>query len=432
MYELRVQEFKKRLDQLLDVYTEKCQRWIKIGAMIYIDNKIQCTREILDILPSHPIFCKCTLSNMQRDNPFLTLDYVLEHNHIEWSWSLLSRNPSVATPANLDKYPDIPWCFMGISCHIPFDYYLAHPEKCWDNTNLISNSRIPIEFLVITILNTRPLPVIASTFKHRSAWVPDMLRKFRNDPINWYIVPYCDGYFDKCDLHDLHGNMDLDIPVRFLSNNPNITKEFVMEYIHKPWVVDTMRKEILDRELALAFLHAGKVRDYLVIMAQLVNSHELDEFIDEWYDVMSTRIWSILSRSANIRHKDIIARKRLPWNLPAVAERRDAMEDQIPPNLLTEYNTHQLLYAIQDVKWHDAMQIASGSRHYLNHIGYTLLKRKLMDFEEWDARLHMAAYKIQKWWLKRYYDPTHLICKKRLMHEFKSLSCARGLARGLV
>jgi hypothetical protein len=38
------------------------------------------------------------------------------------------------------------------------------------------------------------------------------------------------------------------------------------------------------------------------------------------------------------------------------------------------------------------------------------------------ARKHMAAYKIQKYWLNLYYNPENQVCKKRLKREFENLT----------
>lgn len=422
MHELRIREFQKQLDQLLDAYTDTSLRFIKSGCMECFGKKIQCTREFLDVLPNHPILQKSrknTLTNMQCDNPFLTIDYVLKHNHLQWSWTLLSCNPSVATPDNLDKYPEIPWCLKCISLHVPFAYYLKHPSKCWWTPNLVRNSCIPIEYLVITVLNARSLH--PGSFHPRDEWVPDMLSKFRQDPTRWSFVPNCFSYFDKCGIEELRANMDLDIPVRILSSKPYITKEFVMEHIHKPWLIDTMRKEIMDRELADAFLHAGKVTEYLVIMAHLVDCKGMDDLVREWSDLMTGKVWAILSRSQNIHFTDISKRKSLPWCWLIVARRRDAIVDRVPEKFMKECLTQRVVYAIHDSRWHDAIRIASHSKQTIPYHTYYILEKKLLDFKEWDARLHMAAYKIQQWWTKQFYDPTHPVCKRRLLREFRCL-----------
>jgi hypothetical protein len=38
-----------------------------------------------------------------------------------------------------------------------------------------------------------------------------------------------------------------------------------------------------------------------------------------------------------------------------------------------------------------------------------------------DMREHMAAFKIQQYWLKAYYNPEYLVCRQRLSREFENL-----------
>jgi hypothetical protein len=38
------------------------------------------------------------------------------------------------------------------------------------------------------------------------------------------------------------------------------------------------------------------------------------------------------------------------------------------------------------------------------------------------AREHLAAYKILQYWLRSYYNPEYLICKRRLYNEFENLT----------
>lgn len=413
MYQLKVLEFRRRLDQLVDAYNNR--------SLVYLSKEIQCSKEFLEIFPTHPVLREHVggLLHMQCDNRHLSIDYVLEHNNqIEWSWSLLSCNPSIATPENLDKYPKLPWCFRGISIHIPFDYYLKHPHKYWWAPNLVCNSGIPLEYLVENVLSQQPFYV---SFYHRTEWVPNMFDRYREDPQKWYFVPNCFSYLETCSLEEVRANMDLGLPVGMLSGRAYLTKEFVIQQIHKPWFIDTMRKEILDRELADAFLQVGKTNEYLLIMANLIEIDELDQFVLKWSREMNNKVWLLLSTSNNLKFSDIIARKDLCWCWYAVARRRDACMDQISPVFMHEYETHRLLYQIQDACWHDAIRLATRSKQYMDCYSYFELDRKLLDFTEWHARMHMAAYKIQKWWIKRYYDPAHPICTKRLLREFVSL-----------
>jgi hypothetical protein len=54
---------------------------------------------------------------------------------------------------------------------------------------------------------------------------------------------------------------------------------------------------------------------------------------------------------------------------------------------------------------------------------YKIRKVKSINIEPF-ARRHMAAFKIQKWWLQHYYNPDkeYRVCKKRLLREFEEMN----------
>ena len=52
---------------------------------------------------------------------------------------------------------------------------------------------------------------------------------------------------------------------------------------------------------------------------------------------------------------------------------------------------------------------------------YNLSKRiSLIDIEK-HCRIWFASKKIQRYWLKAYYDPERTVCRRRLMREFEGL-----------
>lgn len=72
-----------------------------------------CVKELLSILitsPRHSV-------SISR-NTGITIDDVLSNKDFEWDWELLSANPSIGTPENVEKYPDLPWVWgkWGLSC----------------------------------------------------------------------------------------------------------------------------------------------------------------------------------------------------------------------------------------------------------------------------------------------------------------------------
>ena len=72
-----------------------------------------CVKELLKTRNTYPFTRVCISRNTS-----ITIDDVLSNKTIEWDWELLSANPSVGTPENVEKYPELPWVWgkWGLSC----------------------------------------------------------------------------------------------------------------------------------------------------------------------------------------------------------------------------------------------------------------------------------------------------------------------------
>jgi hypothetical protein len=121
------------------------------------------------------------------------------------------------------------------------------------------------------------------------------------------------------------------------------------------------------------------------------------KFIKENIDLFTTwQQWKYLSRNENLNfdfileHKD----KNLEWTTISYSN----------------YITYEIVQNNRNLPW----------------VWHCLCKNKNMfDIEvefKLKAREHLAAYKIQQTWLRSYYNPEYLICKRRLYNEFENLT----------
>lgn len=390
-----------------------------------ISNDAQNSHDILMILSTDDKLkqeINSSLRNLQIKNPHLTIEYVLKHPEIKWDWYLLSGNKSVANPESLDAYPDVPWDWSQVSRHIPFAYYQSHPEQPWSRRYLCFNSDIPIDYIVEHVLDSS----IEIEKYDRSIWAPDMFDKFRADPIKWSFVPNCYNFAQSAPVEVLFANKDI-INYDMISTSPHITKEFVIETADRSWAAEFIKLDILDKEVAQAFLKAGNIQKFLFVMVRIVSSTDLDDFLEEYAESLTGRagfFWLLLTRNASISFSDIVSRPQYPWSLRHAASRADAVEDKVDPQNHNCFRIQQLIYKLRRATtWELAYNIAIENRDLISM--YPMCTRELLQHQvnyTEQFRMHMAAWRIQRWWFDHYYNPKNNVCINRLMREANELN----------
>jgi hypothetical protein len=100
----------------------------KILSMYSVEDTIyKCrfynTKMLMEILEQYPEHWE-TYKRIEPDavclaaSPHITIEYVIRNKHkIDWDWMELSKNVVIATPENIEKYPDLSWVWgaWGIS-----------------------------------------------------------------------------------------------------------------------------------------------------------------------------------------------------------------------------------------------------------------------------------------------------------------------------
>jgi hypothetical protein len=147
-----------------------------------------------------------------------------------------------------------------------------------------------------------------------------------------------------------------------LSNCRNITKEFVLNNPDKPWNYDHLGYNNI--------IIADEITNWYIISKNLEISFEF--ILEHINKFIRDGDWEYLSRNNNITYEYVSNNRNLPWD------------------------------------W----SVLSGNKNMLDIEVEFKLK----------AREHMAAYKILQYWLRSYYNPEYLICKRRLYNEFKNLT----------
>ena len=120
-------------------------------------------------------------------------------------------------------------------------------------------------------------------------------------------------------------------------------------------------------------------------LKEYINSIKICQDYDIPYD------WSGLSCNKNITMKDVLDDPDRPWDWNSLSYNENITMNDVLDN--------------PDKPWD----------------WYNLSKRiSLIDIEK-HCRIWFASKKIQRYWLKAYYDPERTVCRRRLMREFEGL-----------
>lgn len=200
-------------------------------------------------------------------NKTLTIEYIQNYILYDWDWYELSCNKSIATYENITKYKEFPW----------------------DKSAFIKNPHIPIEILLedtnvdLSLLSMHPGVTI------------DIIMKELHNPIrtsrwNWI----------------------------YLSCNPAIPIEIILEYSDYPWCFISAIKKYSNYNCAFNLIpfefviSQKKLHKYIPILSLYCNI--TIEQIREYNDVFEFN-WNGLTLNNSISFNDIVRNLDLPWVL---------------------------------------------------------------------------------------------------------------------
>jgi hypothetical protein len=375
------------------------------------------------------------------DNPRLTVDVINKHKDKDWNWKFISQNSNI-TFEIIQNNPDLPWNWDYISVNknitwsividnlqYPWDWVFLSVYKpiTWDiiksnidlfinkiewdlcggsfgyNMNYIENIKFDFEILENLV------DVVPWNYNNLSSYSMinwDIVMKFKDKPWNWYLLSDSDNLDWNIILKyiDLPWNwnlISLNLKVtslilstnqnwnwNYLSYNKSITDEILQDHLDKPWNWDNLSSNCqnsITKEFILN--NPDKPWDYnklgyynVIIIDKITNWRIISRNCNLSFEFILEHInkfirdgdWEYLSRNNNITYEYVSNNRNLPWD------------------------------------W----SVLSGNKNMLDIEVEFKLK----------AREHMAAYKILQYWLRSYYNPEYLICKRRLYNEFKNLT----------
>lgn len=130
----------------------------------------------------------------------ITIEDVLDMCHLDWDWENLSRNPNIATPEHIDKYPNLPWV--------------------WGRWGISSSPSLSEEFIEkhFDLLNKSIYPCDEGSLPHNPCLTTNII--------------------------DSHPEIDWDYTHRGLSKNTNVTLPYFIKNINQGWELHALVESI--------------------------------------------------------------------------------------------------------------------------------------------------------------------------------------------
>jgi hypothetical protein len=363
-------------------------------------------------------------------NPGLTIEYILKQKDRQWNWNYISQYGNITFEIIINNL-NYPWNFkyVGINKNITWDIILNNPEYPWDWT-FLSHFK-PLTWSIIKqnidlyksklnwdgmgcnfdfeILDNLGLSVPWNFYNlsycnSNINW--DIVIKYKDQDWNWDYLSNC----EKIDWNIIVDNLDqawnwnhisfnLKITSQVLSTNHNwnwhhlsynnsITDEILLDHPDKPWDYACLSSSRNNISKEFVLNNPDKPWDYdllaynnnIIIKDKITDWSMLSQNLDLSFEFIKKNIdkfirsgnWFFLSINNNLTYELLNNNRNLPWNWGALSVNDNMLDIEV------EYNKK--------------------------------------------TRLYLAAYKIQQYWLRAYYNPEYLICQRRLYNEFENLT----------
>ena len=188
-----------------------------------------------------------------------------------------------------------------------------------------------------------------------------------------------------------------------LSYRSDLTEEFVEEFIDFPWCwKHVFKSKHISSATILKWINNPEYKEYI----------SLGE--DEWYSLMKKKDidWYVIINNYYNTEESVywnwyIISKKAPWDI-IIANQTMPLE----PFVLSKRKdiSWTIIKSMPDFNW------------YWAELSRNIAVLQLSDTEVYEAKLNYYTQLVQKKWLNMYYNPSHRICRNRLLRECEDLN----------
>ena len=327
---------------------------------------------------------------------FVTLDFVLQNpGFVVWDWYSLSCHQNITFDDFL-KNPYLPWDVGALSLNenINLEIVMSHPDIGWSWPDLSVNRGIPIQ----EIVSHKELDWAWISVSYRE----DLTLKIvlENPEIEWDMRGV--ATLARMTEAELEEHPELDLKIYDLVCNQSLSLGYLLDKAEREHGGDI-------QTLCDIFYSACSTREDEV---DEVMRYSEKEYFNYFFVSRLSKLtfndlqrlghcvnwdWRQLSWGEGIIFSDILENLHLPWEWGHVI---------VNPNLTWDdiicFNEQYSFLAV----WNVSTYIQNDMTHERNTFFQNLYRE------------HMAAFRIQCYFRKAYYEPKYAICKRRLNREY--------------
>jgi hypothetical protein len=405
-------------------------------------------------------------------NPSVTPAFVRRHLDAAWDWKILSRRGGEFLAADdlCNKCPPRRVDASVISCELVLPYLdpwyaIHHPDLDWDWRHITMRGHISVEF-ILEHRDRAPWDLTVLTSKRCKTLTMDII--VGNPDIPWDFHVLCAREDVFCNIEDVLRHPGLPWDWVRLSQNPSIANEDALErHPDLPWDYDSLS---WNENVSLDYVRAHPDKPWNMDVAVSLKEKSTERQLRFWmtqampwtWDMLSGSTyvtlplvlqhrslpwnWTTLSHNLLITIDEIIQTPNLPWNWDVVSARADIDENVVDAHPELPWNWHMLssstcvtldfierhadkplnwmviaLKKCIDLAFYERFKDRLPSATFIACYNPGVFLRVSAGVYEKEARRHMAAWRIQRWWLQQYYHPQARVCRQRLKRSFDEL-----------
>lgn len=230
-----------------------------------------------------------------------------------WNWALVSSNPSVSFQFVLD-HPELPWNpqYVSQNSSVTEQMVRNNLKYPWHYNGLCKNPNITMAFFNEYIIK------------------PDEVQR-----VDWHLL----SAHPSIQMVDVINNPTYQWDDRYLSANPNITSNFIMnEGKNRNWFIPSVSSNpgITDRDIFKSTLKATYQWNYKNLSANpnlpIIYVHD-----------NPTKDWNYHSISTNASMQDIIKFRKIKWDAHGLSLNPNITFDYVKSHPSTKWNKPLLL-----------------------------------------------------------------------------------------
>ena len=264
----------------------------------------------------------------------------------------------------IQKYSSLSWSVDSLSRLAPLDYIIEHPEQTWNYYEISARKDLTIDFIkefqdlldfeiiseninIEDVINNPELPWDYIALSINSKVTSDDLINHSELPWDYQVLsahidvnfvyanPQCDWYYPslydriKLDLILPSGNKyinDDHIKYCYLSENPNLTIDYILEHLDKPWQWEKIYsnpnislEDIIKRNLHNQYFNAFQqvYPDYCVENLKKLSWRIITQYVSlDIFDKYPKKPWDYaeLSKNKNLTMDYVLAHPDIKWN----------------------------------------------------------------------------------------------------------------------